>query len=146
MRSTQPTATFQDAWLMATQLPPEQRASLAQALLHRDANDSDKRRPASRVRKGEPASKSLTVVLVALEQFATKEQIRLDDLMSRNSEGLLMPREREELAQLVDRYEQIMLANSEALLRATHPMLFDGKRRLVSARARRVSQRGRTVA
>ena len=142
MPSLQTNPTFQDAWLIATQLPPEQRTTLAQELLRR----SDAQRTNHPARKSRRAGSQVSVVLVALEQFATAEQLRLEELLARNSEGLLSSQERGDLTKLVDRYEQIMLANSEALLRATHPMLFDSKRRLVSARAKRVSQRGRTVA
>ena len=127
--------------MIATQLPPEQRTTLAQELLRAsDTRQADKRT------RSRATSKPLAVVLVALEQFAASEQLRLDELLARNSEGLLSQREREELRALVDRYEQIMLANSEALLRATHPMLFNSQRRLVSARAQRVSRRGRAAA
>jgi predicted transcriptional regulator len=56
-------------------------------------------------------------VLMILRRMAGAAQARMDELMARNTEGQLTPAEEAELKTLVNEYEQIMLANSEQLLR-----------------------------
>jgi len=73
-------------------------------------------------------------ILVPLRQFDTTTQKRFQELMDRNNEGRLTRAERAELADLMRRYEEMMVANSEALARASHPELFDETGRLVKSR------------
>ncbi|MEZ4661483.1 MAG: hypothetical protein R2911_28365 [Caldilineaceae bacterium] len=56
-------------------------------------------------------------VLMVLHRMAGAAQARMNDLMARNTEGNLTASEEEELTALVAAYEQIMLANSQQLLR-----------------------------
>jgi hypothetical protein len=48
-------------------------------------------------------------------RFPSKADRRLQELMSRNNEGLLNPSEREELEALVELSEQLSLVRGEAL-------------------------------
>jgi hypothetical protein len=54
--------------------------------------------------------------------------------MGAGNERTLTPEEQAELSDLAARYEQMVLLNSEALLRGTHPQLFDESGRLVQSR------------
>jgi hypothetical protein len=49
-------------------------------------------------------------------RFPVKADRRLQELMDRNTEGLLSPQEREELDALVELSEQLSLVRGEALL------------------------------
>jgi hypothetical protein len=73
-------------------------------------------------------------VIVPLQQFDTDTQQRFQALMDRNNEDQLTPAERRELDALVQQYERMMVANSEALVRASHPALFDEAGRLAKSR------------
>ncbi|HXG91620.1 MAG TPA: hypothetical protein VNN73_04535 [Blastocatellia bacterium] len=73
-------------------------------------------------------------IIVPLQQFDVTTQRRFQELMDRNNEGRLTQAERRELASLVRRYEEMMLANSQALARASRPELFDEAGRLVKSR------------
>ena len=131
MQMSQVDQTYQTAWTIARQLPLEQRKILARQLLN------EKTQPVAKMPSTLKAGSSETdVVLVALQQFSLAEQAYMDDLMARNNEGALNSKERAELGVLVERYEQIMLANSSALLRATQQHLFNGNGVLVSTRAK----------
>ena len=106
---------FQTALAAAEALPPSAQRRLAEYLLQQ--------------------SEEITyLVLVPLRRFAPDIQTRFEALMEANSEGRLTPEERSELSDLVAQYEQMMLLNSEALLRGTHPQLFDESGRLVQSR------------
>ena len=118
---------FQTALAAAEALPPSAQRRLAEYLLQRSEEISH-------------------LVLVPLRRFAPDIQTRFEALMEANSEGRLTPEERSELSDLVAQYEQMMLLNSEALLRGTHPQLFDESGRLVQSRldqAIRTRQPGR---
>jgi hypothetical protein len=73
-------------------------------------------------------------ILVPLRQFDATTQKRFQELMDRNNEGRLTQAGRRELEELVSRYEQMMVTNSEALARASHPELFNQRGRLVKSR------------
>jgi hypothetical protein len=118
---------FQTALAAAEALPPSDQRRLAEYLLQRSEEISH-------------------LVLVPLRRFAPDIQTRFEALMEANSEGRLTPEEQSELSDLVAQYEQMMLLNSEALLRGTHPHLFDESGRLVQSRldqAIRTRQPGR---
>lgn len=106
---------FQTALAAAEALPPSAQRRLAEHLL----------------RQSEEATH---LVFVPLRHFAPDVQTRFDALMEASNEGTLTPQERDELSDLVAQYEQMMLLNSEALLRGTHPQLFDESGRLVQSR------------
>jgi len=61
---------------------------------------------------GQPAPK--------LARIDNATQDRLDDLMSRNTEGKLTAKERRELETLVDEVERLSLENARLLARQTH--------------------------
>ena len=131
MQMSQVDQTYQTAWTIARQLPLEQRKILARQLLN------ERTQPVAKMPSTLKAGSSETdVVLVALQQFSLAEQAYMDDLMARNNEGSLNSKERAELGVLVERYEQIMLTNSSALLRATQPHLFNDNGVLVLTRAK----------
>jgi hypothetical protein len=104
---------FQTALAAAEALPPSAQRRLAEYLLQQ--------------------SEEITH-LVSLRRFAPDVQTRFDTLMEASNEGTLSSEERAELSDLVAQYEQMMLLNSEALLRGTHPQLFDESGRLVQSR------------
>jgi len=94
-------------------------------------------RPARRIlaeRLLRDAAVQANTIVVPLRQFDTTTQKRFQGLMDRNSQGPLTRTERGELANLVRRHEQMMVTNSEALARASHPELFDETGRLVKSR------------
>src|SRR5262245_28523379 len=64
-----------------------------------------------------------TTISVELQRLDVESQTRLDLLLDQNNEGRLTPAEREELQGLVAQYEHLLLQNTEALLRVTHPNL-----------------------
>ena len=131
MQMSQVDQTYQTAWTIARQLPLEQRKIVACQLLN------EKTQPVAKTpRLLKAVSSETDVVLVALQQFSLAEQAYMDDLMARNNEGSLNSKERAELGVLVERYEQIMLTNSSALLRATQPHLFNDNGVLVLTRAK----------
>ncbi len=69
-----------------------------------------------------------------LRRLSPAAQQRMDELLSKNNEGTLSEAERAELTALVEEYERIMLANTEALLRASQPDLFNTDGELVQSR------------
>ncbi len=73
-------------------------------------------------------------VKIELRRLDLSSQTRLDDLLEKNNEGTLTPEERQELEGLVARYEDVLLQNSETLLRATRPDLVDESGRIDRAR------------
>jgi len=79
--------------------------------------------------------------VVILHRFAPSTQTRLDELLTKSNEGTLTSEERTELADLVAEYERTMLANTEALLRASRPELFDARGRPVRSRLTRAVER-----
>ncbi len=52
-----------------------------------------------------------------LRKFPTAKQRRLDELLERNSEGTITPRERGRLEELVGEAEELMVANARLLAR-----------------------------
>lgn len=115
--------TLKDAWAIATSLPPPERQTLAQRLLQGSAGAGEE------------------LVVVILHRFAPSTQARLDELLTKNNEGTLTSEERTELANLVAEYERTMLANTQALLRASRPELFDARGRPVRSRLTRAVER-----
>ena len=136
MQRSQVDQTYQTAWTIAKQLPLEQRRVLAHQLLDEKPKPSINARKVDRRSARAVSVAEVDVVLVALQQLSPIEQLRIDDLMTRNSDGEITSKERAELTWLVDRFEQILLANSSALLRATQPQLFNNNGTFVSSRAK----------
>ena len=64
-----------------------------------------------------------TIISVELQRLDVESQARLDWLLDQNNERRLTLAEREELQGLVAQYENLLLQNTEALLRATRPDL-----------------------
>jgi len=64
-----------------------------------------------------------TIISVELQRLDVESQARLDWLLDQNNERPLTLAEREELQGLVAQYENLLLQNTEALLRATRPDL-----------------------
>ena len=118
-----PQPTLKDAWAIATCLPPSERRTLAQRLLQESADPDEE------------------LVVVILHRSTPPVQARLDELLTRSNEGALTSEERTELTDLVAEYERTMLANTEALLRASQPGLFDATGRLVPSRLARAVER-----
>src|SRR5712691_13214733 len=81
-----------------------------------------------------------TTVAVELQRLDVESQARLDWLLDQNNEGCLTPAEREELQGLVARYENLLLQNTEALLRATRPDLVGASGRINRARLTRAAR------
>lgn len=108
-----PTTPTLDAVLkQARQLSPTARLQLAEQLLH-------------------PAKGDIRTAVVPVRRFGADTQKRLQGLMDRSNEGALTAKERDELKTLVARHEKLMLLNSEALLKATRPELFNSSGRLI---------------
>ena len=82
-----------------------------------------------------------TTVAVELQRLDVESQARLDWLLDQNNEGCLTPAEREELQGLVAQYENLLLQNTETLLRATRPDLVDASGRMHQARLTRAARR-----
>lgn len=72
-------------------------------------------------------------IIIPFEQFDPMVEARLQYLMDRSNEGTLNRKERRELADLIREHQRIMLTNSEAILRASRPDLFDETGQLISA-------------
>ena len=68
---------------------------------------------------------STVEVVVTLKRLDEQGQARLQALMDKNTEEQLTQEERRELESLVAQYEENMLANAEALVRASYPELLD---------------------
>ena len=118
-----PQSALRDAWAIATSLPLPERRTLAEQLLQESAGPGEE------------------LVVVVLHRFAPSAQARLDELLTKNNEGKLTSEERSELSELVAEYERTLLANTEALLRASRPGLFDATGRLVPSRVARAVER-----
>ena len=58
---------------------------------------------------------SKKIVPPRIEAFPSTKQRRLDDLLEKNSEGTIAPREKARLEQLVAEAEQLMVANAKRL-------------------------------
>src|SRR5713101_9598479 len=82
-----------------------------------------------------------TTVAVELQRLDVESQARLDWLLDQNNEGYLTPAEREELQGLVARYENLLLQNTEALLRATRPDPVGASGRINRARLTKAAHR-----
>jgi len=52
-----------------------------------------------------------------LQKFPAAKQRRLDQLLTKNSEGIITPREKAALEQLVTEAEELMVANARRLAR-----------------------------
>ena len=68
-------------------------------------------------------------LFIRFRWLSAKKQARLQGLMDKNNEGDLTAAERSELEQLVREHDGIVLHNSKALARVSHPELFDKKGR-----------------
>jgi len=82
-----------------------------------------------------------TPISVKLQRLDVASQARLDWLLDQNNEGRLTPAEREELQSLITQYEDLLLQNTEALLRATRPDLVDASGRIKRARLTKAARR-----
>lgn len=93
--------------------------------------------------KDETMSSSIreATVSVDLQRLDIESRARLDWLLDQNSEGRLTPDECQELQRLVAQYENILLQNTEALLRAIRPDLVDASGRLNQARLTKSARR-----
>ena len=88
-----------------------------------------------------PSSIRETTISVELQRLGIESQARLDWLLDQNNEGRLTSAEREELQGLVTQYENLLLQNTEALLRATRPDLVDASGRITQARLTTTARR-----
>ena len=88
-----------------------------------------------------PSSVRATTISVELQRLDVESQARLDWLLDQNNEGRLIPAEREELQGLVAQYENLLLQNTEALLRATRPDLVGASGRINRARLTKAARR-----
>lgn len=73
-------------------------------------------------------------LFVRFRWLSAKKQARLQKLMDKNNEGDLTSAERSELEQLGKEHDEIVLHNSKALARISHPELFDKKGRPIKRR------------
>jgi hypothetical protein len=69
------------------------------------------------------SSNRKTTISVELQRFDVESQERFDWLLDQNNKRRLTLAEREELQGLVAQYENLLLQNTEALLRAIRPDL-----------------------
>lgn len=60
-------------------------------------------------------------VSVVIRRLDDHSQARLQELMDKNTDGRLAPDERKELERLVAQYEENLIKNAEALVKATYP-------------------------
>ena len=88
-----------------------------------------------------PSSIRETTISVELQRLDVETQARLDWLLDQNNDVRLTPAEREELQGLVAQYENLLLQNTEALLRATRPDLVDASGRINQARLTKAARR-----
>ena len=116
-------STLEKAWTAVAHLSSPERRALAERLL-RETTEADEE-----------------TVVVSLHRFAPAVQARMEELLTRSNEGTLTDAERAELTSLVAEYERMMLANSEALLRASQAELFDASGQLVRSRLARAVAR-----
>ncbi len=92
-----------------------------------------------------PNSIRETTISVKLQRLDVESQARLNWLLDQNNEGRLTPAEREELQGLVTQYENLLLQNTAALLRATRPDLVDASGRINRARLTKAARRSAHV-
>jgi hypothetical protein len=88
-----------------------------------------------------PSSIRKATVSVELQRLDVESQARLDWLLDQNNEGRLTPDERKELRRLVAQYENLLLQNTEILLRATRPDLVDASSQINRARLTKAARR-----
>src|SRR5439155_23232215 len=88
-----------------------------------------------------PSSIRKTSISVELQRLDVESQARLDWLLDQNNEGRLTPAECEELQGLVAQYENLLLQNTEALLRVIRPDLVDASGRINQARLTKTARR-----
>jgi len=88
-----------------------------------------------------PSSIRETTISVELQRLGIESQARLDWLLDQNNEGRLTSAEREELQGLVAQYENLLVQNTEALLRATRLDLVGASGRINRARLTRAARR-----
>ena len=88
-----------------------------------------------------PNSVRETTISVELQRLDVESQARLDWLLDQNNGRRLTPAEREELQGLVAQYENLLLQNTEALLRVTRPDLVDASGRINQARLTKTARR-----
>lgn len=116
--------TLDSVLKQAQRLPSGERLALAERLLQSNSKDEQ-------------------AAMVAVRRFADATQLRFEALMGRHTEGRLTASEQAELRALVARYEKMLLTNSQALLHATHPQLFEPNGRLVKRRLTHALRRKR---
>ncbi|MGH7964007.1 MAG: hypothetical protein ACRERD_19660 [Candidatus Binatia bacterium] len=114
---TQNNQALQVALAAARQLPPKLQEELAERLIS-----------AARAEK--------KTVVVYLQRLSSHKQVRLTQLMDKNTEGQLSQAEQQELERLGAEVDQMLLANSQALARALRPELFDERGRTIPRRLR----------
>ena len=88
-----------------------------------------------------PSPVGEATISVDLRRLDAECQARFDWLLDRNNEGRLMPEERQELQNLVVQYENMLLQNTEALLRATRPDLVDASGHINRTRLAKAARR-----
>jgi hypothetical protein len=76
------------------------------------------------------SSNRKTTIAVELQRLDVESQARFDWLLDQNNERHLILAERQELQGLVAQYEYLLVQNTEALLRATHPDLVGTSKRI----------------
>ena len=108
---TEAAASYPTILKQARKLPSREQRQLAEALLR-------------------PTNGDEQVVLVSMRRLQASAQAHFLELMDRHNAGNLTPKGLEELQSLVTRYEELMLVNTEALLKATYPELFTSSGRL----------------
>jgi hypothetical protein len=84
--------------------------------------------------------KAVTIA-VNLQRLDAERQARLDWLLDKNNEGHLTSEEGRELQDLVAQYENMLLQNTEALLRATRPDLVDASGHINRTRLAKAARR-----
>ena len=87
------------------------------------------------------SSNRKTTVSVELQRLDVESQARCDWLLDQKNERPLTLAEREELQGLVAQYENLLLQNTEALLRATHPDLVGTSGQINRVRLTNVARR-----
>jgi hypothetical protein len=119
------TIPFQEILRQAQQLPLKAQRQLAETLLRSASRDED-----------------VTLCVVAIRRFGPGTQKRFQELMDRNNEGQLNTSEHAEFKMLVARHTNLLLLNTEALLKATSPELFTQSGRLKRRRLDRALRQG----
>lgn len=103
------------AFAAAEQLPVKLRLELAERVMESVKDEEE-------------------TLFVRFRRLSAKKQARLQELMDKNNEGDLTAGERLELEQLVREHDKIVLHNSEAMVRVSHPELFNKKGRPIKSR------------